>query len=91
MNKYESVIIIKDNISEEERKKIIEKVKEYIEENGKIDKIEKLRIYEIKKYQNAYYYVLKFYSNEETIIKLDRLYRITEEIIKFIIVKSEED
>ena len=52
MNKYESVIIIEPNLDEEEIDSIIQKVKDIIEENGLVTKVEKMGMkklaYEIK-------------------------------------------
>jgi len=94
MNKYESVIIINPNLEGEALKALIEKISNLINKNGKVDSVEEVGVkklaYEIKKNKEGYYVVLKFEANPEFISELERVYRITDEVIKFIVVKEEE-
>lgn len=94
MNKYETVILIKSDITEEKRNDVIDTIKKYLNENGKITKIDELGIkklaYEVQKNKEAYYYVIEFNSNTENIAELERIYRITDEILKFIVVRKHE-
>ena len=94
MNKYETVIIMSNEVSDEKRKEVLNKVKDQIIKNGKIDSVEELgeRVlaYEIKKHKKAYYYVINFELQAEEIAELERLYRITDEILKFIVVRKEK-
>ena len=45
--------------------------------------------YEVRKHNEAYYYVIYFESEPDFIIELERNYRIIDEIIKFIVVKQD--
>ena len=94
MNKYESVIIINPNSESEAIKALIEKISNLINNNGKISSVEevgkKRLAYEIKKNKEGYYIIIKFEANPEFIAELERVYRITDEVIKFIVVKEEE-
>ena len=94
MNKYESVIIINPNLDEEAIKALIEKFSKLINSDGKIDSVEEIGkkklAYEIKKNKEGYYIVFKFEANPNLIAELERVYRITDEVIKFIVVKEEE-
>ena len=94
MNKYESVIIINPNLEGEAVKALIEKFSNLINNNGKVDSVEevgkKKLAYEIKKNKEGYYIVFKFEANPELITELERIYRITDEVIKFIVIKEEE-
>ena len=94
MNKYETVMILDCNISEEDRKNAIEKIKNYIEKNGEIKKIEDMGkrklAYEVKKNKEGYYYIIEFSTNPENIAELERIYRITDEILKFIVVRQDD-
>jgi len=94
MNKYESVIIINPNLEAESIKALIEKFSNLINNNGKVDSVEevgkKKLAYEIKKNKEGYYIVFKFEANPELITELERIYRITDEVIKFIVIKEEE-
>ena len=94
MNKYESVIIINPNLEEEAFKALIEKISNLINTDGKVSSVEevgkKKLAYEIKKNKEGFYVVFKFEANPELITELERVYRITDEVIKFIVVKEEE-
>ena len=94
MNKYESVIIINPNLEAESIKALIEKISNLINNNGKVDSVEevgkKKLAYEIKKNKEGYYVIFKFEANPELITELERVYRITDEVIKFIVIKEEE-
>ena len=94
MNKYESVIIINPNLEEEAIKALIEIISNLINTDGKVSSVEevgkKKLAYEIKKNKEGFYVVFKFEANPELITELERVYRITDEVIKFIVVKEEE-
>ena len=94
MNKYESVIIINPNLEGEAIKALIEKFSKLINNDGKVESVEELGnkklAYEIKKNKEGYYVVFKFEANPNLISELERVYRITDEVIKFIVVKEEE-
>lgn len=94
MNKYESVIIINPGLEVEATKKIIEKFSNLINTDGKVESIEELGkkklAYDIKKQTEGYYVVYKFEANPALISELERNYRITDEVMKFIVIKEEE-
>lgn len=94
MNKYESVVIINPNLEAESIKTLVEKFSELINSNGTVNSVEELGkkrlAYEIKKLNEGYYVVIKFEAKPELIIELERVYRITDEVMKFIVVKEEE-
>ena len=93
MNKYESVIIVNPNVEEAGLKALEEKVTGLINENGKVESVEnmgkKKLAYEIKKNQEGTYMLFNFEANPDSIAELERVYRITDDIIKFIVVKKE--
>lgn len=94
MNKYETVMIINSKITEEDREKVINKIKSVIEVNGTIISTEaygvKKLAYEVKNNSEGYYYIIQFESDSETIRELERIYRITDEVLKFIVVRMDE-
>lgn len=93
MNNYETIILIKNDIEEEERNKVIAIIKDYLKENGKITKLESIGLrklaYEVRGYEEAYYYLIEFESEPDIIAELERKYRITDEILKFIVVRRD--
>lgn len=93
MNKYETVMILSNEITEEQRNNVITKIKKYILENGTIteeqDVGERKLAYEVNKQNVGYYYVIKFKSKATSISELERIYRITDEILKFIVIRED--
>lgn len=94
MNKYESVIIVNPNVDEEGIKALENKFTDIINNDGKLEKIDNLGkrklAYEVKKNNEGIYLVLTFEANANLIEELQRNYRITDEVIKFIVIKIEE-
>ena len=91
MNKYESVIIINPSVEEEGMKNLIQKFTDLINNAGKVEKVDELGkkrlAYDIKKNKEAYYVVFYFEADPKPIAELERNYRITDEVIKFIVVR----
>ena len=94
MNKYESVIIINPNVDEAGIKALEDKFTGLINENGKVEKVDSMGkrklAYEIKKFAEGTYLVFNFESKPEAIKELERVYRITDDVLKFIVVKKED-
>lgn len=94
MNKYESVVIINSSLEETAIKAVITKISNLINSDGKVDSVDELGkkklAYEIKKQKEGYYAVFHFEANPKLISELERVYRITDEVIKFIVIKEEE-
>lgn len=95
MNEYENVIIIKSDLSKEETSKVILKIENNIRNFAEITKKDDLGIkklaYEIRKNNEGHYLVYQFQVEEKmrefAIREIERFYRITDEIIKFLIIK----
>ena len=94
MNKYESVIIINPSLEDAKIKELVEKFSKMINENGKLEKVEdmgkKKLAYPVQKQTEAFYEVLSFEAEPAFIAELERVYRITDEILKFIVVRKED-
>ena len=94
MNKYESVIIINPNLDEAALKALQEKFTGLINENGKVENVvdmgKRKLAYEIKKFKEAFYLQFDFEANPESIKEIERIYRITDEILKFITIRKED-
>lgn len=93
MNKYESVIIINSNLEEAKIKAIIEKISNLVNEHGKVENVEEIGskklAYPVQKQTEGYYVVLNFEAEPTFIAELERVYRITDEVMKFIVVRKE--
>ncbi len=92
MNKYESVVIINPNVEENSLKELIERFQTLINTDGKVEQVNELGkkklAYEIKKQKEGYYVVYDFEANPNLIAELERNYRITDEVMKFIVVRK---
>ena len=93
MNKYESIVIINPNCTEEALKALESKFTGLINENGKIESVEnmgkKRLAYEIKKNREAFYIQFNFEAKPDSIAELERNYRIADDVLKFIVVRKE--
>lgn len=94
MNKYESVIIINPSLEEEGIKNLIKKFSDLINTEGKVESVEEMGkrklAYEVKKNKEGYYILINFEAKPTLITELERNYRITDEVIKFIVVRKED-
>lgn len=94
MNKYESVIIISPAVEEEGMKNLVTKFTDLINTDGKVESVEEMGkrklAYEVKKNKEGYYVLFNFEAKPELIAELERNYRITDEVIKFIVVRKED-
>ncbi|MBR3133977.1 MAG: 30S ribosomal protein S6 [Clostridia bacterium] len=94
MNKYESVVIINPNVDDGKLKELEKTFTDMINKDGKFEKVEELGkkklAYKVKKNDEGIYIVFYFEANPTLIAELERNYRITDEIIKFIVIKVEE-
>ncbi|MBP3503323.1 MAG: 30S ribosomal protein S6 [Clostridia bacterium] len=93
MNKYESVVIINPTVEEEGIKALISKFTDLINTDGKVESVDELGkrklAYEVKKFAEGYYAIFNFEANPDLITELERNYRITDEIIKFMTIKKD--
>ena len=92
-NNYETIIIINSNLDEAATKATIEKFTSLISKHGTVESTEewgkKRLAYPIKKQAEGYYTLINFSSNPEFIDELERVYNITDEVIKHIVIKKD--
>ena len=95
MNKYETVFIINPNVEDSGVKELIEKFSNIINNDGKVESVEELGkkklAYEIKKNSEGIYVLINFEAAPALISELERVYRITDEVMKFIVVRKDEE
>lgn len=93
MNKYESVVIINPTVDEESMKALITRYTDLINGDGKVEKVDELGkktlAYKVKKFEEGFYAVFHFEANPSLITELERNFRITDEIIKFMTIKKD--
>lgn len=94
MRKYETIFILNPSFDEETVKANIEKFKGVIENGGgTVDNVDfwgkRKLAYEISKVGEGYYTLVSFSANAELPRELDRIFRITDGVIRHIIVKEQ--
>ena len=95
MNRYETVFIINPSVEDAGVKELIQKFSNIINNDGKVESVEELGMiklaYEIKKNSEGNYVLINFEAAPSLITELERVYRITDEVIKFIVVRKDEE
>lgn len=94
INKYETVFIVDPTLSEEETAAVVDKFKTLIEKNGEVENVDewgKRRLaYEINDHAEGYYVLITFSSKGDFPKELERIFRITDEIMRSIVVRIGE-
>ncbi|HHZ05406.1 MAG TPA: 30S ribosomal protein S6 [Clostridiales bacterium] len=92
-NSYETVMVISMKLGDEGIQALISKFKEIIEQNATLDSVDewgKRRLaYMINKESEAYYVLFNFTSTADFPAELDRRYKITDGILRSLIIKKE--
>ncbi|MBQ1237072.1 MAG: 30S ribosomal protein S6 [Oscillospiraceae bacterium] len=91
---YETTMILNTKKGEDGINALIEKFKTLISENGTIDNVDdwgKRRLaYEIEDEQEGYYVMITFTSKPEFPAELDRVYNITDGVLRSLTIAVEE-
>ncbi|GLC30448.1 30S ribosomal protein S6 [Clostridium omnivorum] len=95
MRKYETIFILHPSLDEEAVKANVEKFKGVIENGGgvveNVDNWGRRKLaYEISKVNEGYYTLINFNAESELPKELDRMFRISDSVIRHIIVKEEK-
>lgn len=92
MRKYEVMYIIRPDVEQEAVQAVVEKFQGIISNGGEITKHDvqgKRRLaYEINKLRDGIYVLVQFNATPEVIAELDRVMKITDEIIRHLIVRD---
>jgi len=94
MNIYENIVILDSTLSDEESEGAVTKIKEIITGSGgevlKVDVWGRRKLaYEIKKHKKGLYVLLLYKTPPATIKKLEDFYRVSDSVIKYMIIKLE--
>ncbi|MEG2660805.1 MAG: 30S ribosomal protein S6 [Oscillospiraceae bacterium] len=94
MTKYETMLITTATLDEEAFAALVGKFKSLIEANGTIDSVDewgKRRLaYPINDEQDGIYTLIKFTSETDFPAELDRVYKITEGVLRSMIIALAE-
>ena len=92
---YETVMVVSLKNGEENVQKIVEKFKTLIEKNATLKNVDqwgkRKLAYLINKESEGYYVLFDFESTAEFPAELDRIFKITEGVIRSLIIKKDEE
>ena len=95
MNKYELTIVVNAKSEDDERAAVVDKCKAYIERfGGKITNVEeagkKKLAYDIQKMSEAFYYFVQFDAEATAPGEIESRIRIMDNVLRFLIVRADE-
>ena len=95
MNKYEIMFILKSNEEEAIKKEVSEMKAIITDMKGEIESEKEMGnrklAYPIKKELNGYYYVMNVNANNEAIAEFERKARISENVIRHLVIRLDEE
>lgn len=90
---YETIMILNTKKTEEELKALVEKFTSLISANGTLESVEewgkRKLAYEIQDESEGYYVFVTFSCTPDFPAELDRVYKITDGVLRTLIVKRE--
>ena len=93
INKYESFAVIKVGLGDEGVNSVVEKFKTLIEKNGTLESVDewgkRKLAYPIEDENEGVYFLFNFSSSPEFPAELERVYNITDGVLRSLIVKKE--
>lgn len=94
INSYEAVIVVSLKAGEEAVAETVKKFKDLIEKNATMESVDewgkRKLAYPINKETDAYYVLFNFKSEAEFPAELDRITKITDGVLRSMIIKKEE-
>jgi small subunit ribosomal protein S6 len=95
LRKYEVVFVLRPDLDEEKNAAVLDKFQSLIESHGgeitKLDKWGKRRLaYEVKDFREGFYILVKMNAEPKVAAELDRVFKITDEVLRHIIVREDE-
>jgi small subunit ribosomal protein S6 len=93
VRKYETIFIIDQEVGEETIKSLVEKFKSMLETSAQLENIDewgKRRLaYPINDKNEGYYVLANFSADSEFPRELERIFKITDGILKYIVIKKD--
>jgi small subunit ribosomal protein S6 len=88
------MIITKPTLTDEEKEKIIENIKNVITQfDGEVVAVDNIGVrelaYPIQKFERGHYYIIYYKATPQAVIELERQMRYNEDLLRFMTVKYE--
>ncbi|MDI3327763.1 MAG: 30S ribosomal protein S6 [Alicyclobacillaceae bacterium] len=95
MRNYEALYVLRPDLEEEATAETVQRFSELVSaQGGEIREVSpwgKRRLaYEIQGFRDGYYVLMKFASGPELPKELERVFRISEPVIRYIVVREDE-
>jgi len=96
MNTYEAVVIFTEKFNDELAKKAIARYatvfRKFSPTPATVNNMGMKKLaYPIREQKDGWYIIFKFEATPDNIAELERLFRIDDDVLKFIVVKQEDD
>lgn len=96
MKKYEIMYIVNASLDDAARQKVMDGLHKIITDHeGSIDNMDDMGVkefaYEIKHMNKGYYVVINVTANNEGIAEFERLARINQNVVRYMIIKTEAE
>jgi len=96
MRNYEALYIVRPELSEEEQQAVAKKFADIVTQNGgevvNLDIWGKRRLaYEVKKLREGIYILMQFRAESRVAQEVERVLKITDEVIRQLVVRLEDD
>lgn len=94
VNSYETLFVIDPDLTEEATKALVEKFQKLIADNGEVSEVnewgKRKLAYPINDKTEGYYVLINFKSESTLPLELERIFGITEGILRSIVIRHEE-
>ena len=95
MKAYELMLMLTPNLDDEAREAALEKVQSLISSNdGSVDNVDpwgkRKLAFEIDDLTEGDYVVIDFHANPASIAEIDRVLRITDSVVRFMLVRRDD-
>jgi small subunit ribosomal protein S6 len=94
MTNYELLFIVDPTLEEARKEEVVETVKGIVAADGEVGDVDvwgmKKLAYPIQKHEEGYYAVIKFAANPEHPREIDRRLKISDDVMRHIIVNLDE-
>ncbi|MBI5189553.1 MAG: 30S ribosomal protein S6 [Nitrospirae bacterium] len=96
MRDYESIFILAPTLDEAESEKVSTRMQDVVTSHGgefvKVEKWGKRKLaYEVGKHKKGEYILFQFKGGPETVAELERNYKLTESVIKYMTIRLEKE
>lgn len=94
MKNYELIYVLRPNLDDESKTAVLDKVKAIIETSGEVEKVDVWGVrklaYEIQKLSDGFYVLVNFKASTDLPKELDRNLKISDSVIRHMIVNLDE-